>query len=57
MLTSFKVLKDISTGMVSCRICGKNLDSENAANHMMQHDKRGDIRHVIREKNQSNQTH
>jgi hypothetical protein len=43
--------------MVSCRICGKNLDSENAANHMMQHDKRGDIRHVIREKNQSNQTH
>jgi BED zinc finger len=30
---------------VSCRICGKNLDNENASSHMKQHDKKGEIPH------------
>ena len=29
--------------MVSCRICDKNLDKENASNHMKDHDRRGEI--------------
>jgi hypothetical protein len=29
--------------MVSCRICDKNIDKENASNHMKDHDKRGEI--------------
>jgi hypothetical protein len=29
--------------MVSCRICDKNLDKENASNHMKDHAKRGEI--------------
>jgi hypothetical protein len=34
--------------MVSCRICGKNLDDENAFNHIAQHDKKGEIPHSER---------
>jgi hypothetical protein len=29
--------------MVSCSICNKNLDKENASDHMKDHDKRGEI--------------
>ncbi|MDW0315414.1 MAG: hypothetical protein QN716_08575 [Nitrososphaeraceae archaeon] len=32
--------------MVSCRICGKNLDTENAGDHMKDHDKRAEIPHI-----------
>jgi hypothetical protein len=42
--------------MVSCRICGNNLDKENAANHMKNHDKRGEIPHVLTEPVKSNNT-
>ena len=34
--------------MISCRICGKNLDDENAFNHIAQHDKKGEIPHSER---------
>lgn len=33
--------------MVSCRICDKNLDNENASKHMMQHLKQGEIPHSV----------
>ncbi|HEY3525526.1 MAG TPA: hypothetical protein VGK47_04970 [Nitrososphaeraceae archaeon] len=32
--------------MVSCRICGKDLDNEIPADHMSDHDKRGEIPHT-----------
>ena len=35
--------------MVSCRICGKKLDTENAGDHMKDHDRRGEIPHIQNE--------
>jgi hypothetical protein len=35
-----------SSNMVSCRICGKDLDNEIPADHMSDHDKRGEIPHI-----------
>ena len=32
--------------MVSCRICGKDLDNEIPADHMSDHDKCGEIPHT-----------
>ena len=32
--------------MVSCRICRKNVDTENAGDHMKEHNKRGEIPHI-----------
>jgi hypothetical protein len=32
--------------MVSCRICGKNLDNEIALNHMNRHEENGEIPHA-----------
>jgi hypothetical protein len=32
--------------MVSCRICGKSLDKENAADHMRNHAKKCEIPHI-----------
>ncbi len=32
--------------MVSCRICGKDLDNEIPADHMSDHDRRGEIPHI-----------
>ena len=40
--------------MVSCRICGKNLDRENAADHMKNHDKHGEIPHIRSESTEYN---
>jgi hypothetical protein len=41
--------------MVSCRICGKNLDTESAGDHMKDHDKRGEIPHIHNEPKASSQ--
>ena len=41
--------------MVSCRICGKNLDTENAGDHMKDHNKRGEIPHIQSEPEASRQ--
>ncbi len=35
-----------SSNMVSCRICGKDLNNEIPADHMSNHDKRGEIPHI-----------
>lgn len=35
--------------MVSCRICGKSLDKENAADHIKGHDKKCEIPHITKE--------
>jgi hypothetical protein len=40
--------------MVSCRMCGKNLDGEDAADHMKNHDKRGEIPHIRSESTEYN---
>ncbi len=32
--------------MVSCRLCDKNLDNENASKHMKEHDIKGEIPHA-----------
>jgi hypothetical protein len=34
------------SNMVSCRICGRDLDKEIPADHMRDHDKRGEIPHI-----------
>jgi hypothetical protein len=42
--------------MVSCRICGKNVDTENAGDHMKEHNKRGEIPHIQNEPESNRQT-
>ena len=42
--------------MVSCRICGKNVDAENAGDHMKGHNKRGEIPHIQNEPESNRQT-
>lgn len=41
--------------MVSCRICGKNVDTENAGDHMKEHNKRGEIPHIQNESESNHQ--
>jgi hypothetical protein len=33
--------------MVSCRICNKNIDNENASKHMAEHAEKGEIPHPV----------
>jgi hypothetical protein len=33
--------------MVSCRICDKIIDNENASKHMTEHEKKGEIPHSL----------
>jgi hypothetical protein len=47
-IIKLKNVQNVLYYTVSCRICGKNLDDENAINHMMQHDKKGEFPHAER---------
>ena len=47
-IIKLKNVQNVLYYTVSCRICSKNLDDENAINHMMQHDKKGEIPHAER---------
>lgn len=47
-IIKLKNVQNVLYYTVSCRICGKNLDEENAINHMMQHDKNGEFPHAER---------
>lgn len=44
-IKKLKNVQNVYPYTVSCRICGKNLDNENAISHMKQHDKKGEIPH------------
>ena len=47
-IKKLKNVQNVYHYTVSCRICGKNLDNENAISHMKQHDKKGEIPHPDR---------
>jgi hypothetical protein len=47
-IKKLKNVQNVYHYTVSCRICGKNLDNENAISHMKQHDKKGEIPHSDR---------
>ena len=47
-IIKLKNVQNVLYYTVSCRICGKNLDDENAIDHMLQHDKKGEFPHAER---------
>jgi hypothetical protein len=47
-IIKLKNVQNVLYYTVSCRICSKNLDDENAINHMLQHDKKGEFPHAER---------